>query len=408
MNRRQFSIAALACPLAYANDRRWQPANPGRVGIAIVPPDAQFMKKLPRLMEVAKLPGVGIGVVQNGRLVWEHYAGLADNVTGRSIDATTLFPAASLGKPVFAHVALGLVDEGKLALDRPLREYLTSDVPSGERESRITARHVLCHASGLPNWRRRTEDPYVSAFEPGTGFQYSGEGYYLLQRAVEVIAGAGAEQLMLERMVIIGMTSSTYLWREDAPARIAHGHGVFSSNPSNAPDYRWWEFNAQLYAAISASGRPLGAWRHEEILKASRALGRAPLTPQNLRPTVASSLLTTVADYSAFVGQVVSPERAAQPLSATTRDAMVTPASRVNSVHSWSLGWGLEQLPDSDQRFLWHWGDNGGIWKNFVLAHPPSQSAIVVFSNGTYGMHVVERIVGAATQRDLAAFLWTG
>jgi CubicO group peptidase (beta-lactamase class C family) len=397
MDRRQFSLTVLAWPIALAHRRGGTAVRSAPSDAGIVPPDASFLNTLPHLLEVAQVPGIGIGVVQDGRLAWEHYAGLADNVTGRRLDATTLFPAASLGKPVFAAAVLRLVDEGRLALDRPLAAYLTTDQPTEAWASRITARHVLSHASGLPNWRQ-PEESYVCAFEPGTGFRYSGEGYYLLQRVVEAITDRGTAAFMDEQMARLGMPASTYVWRADAAARIAHGHNVNASNPRNGPEYGWWDYHTQLYAVMVGGGQPIAAWRHAEILSASQTLGRTPRTPQFLVPNVASSLLTTVSDYAAFLGQIVS---------APTRGAMLTPASPVNRVHAWGLGWGLEHVPDTRQDFAWHWGDNG-YWKNFALVHPASRSAIVVFSNGSHGMRVVERVIGAATQEDLAAFLWIG
>ena len=49
---------------------------------------------------------------------------------------------------------------------------------------RVTARHVLTHTSGLPNWRH-APGPLEPATEPGETYAYSGEGYFFLQRVVE-------------------------------------------------------------------------------------------------------------------------------------------------------------------------------------------------------------------------------
>ena len=69
---------------------------------------------------------------------------------------------------------------------------------------------MLSHSSGLRNWRGRVDQPLVPDFEPGTRFQYSGEGFYYLQRAVEHITGAGFEQFMEERVFNpLAMKSST-------------------------------------------------------------------------------------------------------------------------------------------------------------------------------------------------------
>jgi hypothetical protein len=76
-----------------------------------------------------------------------------------AVSAETLWVAASLSKPVFALAALRLADEGRLELDRPLRGYVPDHAAADARGDRITARHVLGHSSGLPNWRERDDQP---------------------------------------------------------------------------------------------------------------------------------------------------------------------------------------------------------------------------------------------------------
>ena len=186
---------------------------------AIVPPSREFMATLPRLMELAQLPGAGMAVVHGNRLEWQHYAGVANASTRAPITAESLFPAASMGKQLFAYVVLLLADAGEIDLDRPLRHYVKDDAPTGDWGNRITARHILSHSSGLPNWRWERDQSLTPAFEPGTKFRYSGEGFYYLQRCVEKITATGCEQFMQERLMKpLGMNSSTYLWRADAGA----------------------------------------------------------------------------------------------------------------------------------------------------------------------------------------------
>jgi CubicO group peptidase (beta-lactamase class C family) len=85
-----------------------------KLGGNIHPLGKEFLAKLPKLMEIAQLPGVGIGVVQGGKLAWTHYEGFANAQEKTPITAESIFPAASLSKQVFAYLALGLADEGKL------------------------------------------------------------------------------------------------------------------------------------------------------------------------------------------------------------------------------------------------------------------------------------------------------
>ena len=123
-------------------------------------------------MEVSAVPGIAIGVVQEDKPLWQKFVGVADAATKGTITSDTMFPAASLGKPVEAYVALRLAAAGKFDLDTPLKRYVPDHTPADPRGDKLTARHVLSHSSGLRNWRNSTEQPLVSDFEPGARFQY--------------------------------------------------------------------------------------------------------------------------------------------------------------------------------------------------------------------------------------------
>ena len=84
---------------------------------------------------------------------------------------------------------------------------------------------------------------------------------------------------------------------------------------------------------------------------------------------------------------------------------MTSTQTRINSALSWGLGIGLEE--DANRKYLWHWGDNGN-WKNFLLVHPDSRSAIVIFTNGAGGMRIAERVITSASGHEHSAFVWLG
>ena len=292
------------------------------------------MGTLLRLMELAQLPGLGMGVVHGDHLVWQHYAGVANAKTKAPITPTSLFPAASMGKQVFAYAVLQLVDKHSLDLDRPLKDYLSEDAPSGELAARITARHVLSHSSGLPNWRWEADQSLVPAFEPGTKFRYSGEGFYYLQRCVEKITGVGGEAFMQEQVFKpLGMESSTYLWRADAGERLVSGHRGDEPFDNRA-------FPEQLFQLIEKSGIPLAQWNHDRIVDEMAKVLSPPHkpVPNEISPNVAFGLLTTVADYCSFLTRVIAPRGDGFDLKPETRAAMMKPSSHVNSALSWRLG----------------------------------------------------------------------
>lgn len=397
MNRRSFVHLAAASSIAAPALSSF--ATIKSAAGKIHPPDDAFVATVPHLMDLAMLPGLGIGVVRAGQPLWQYYAGVANVKTKTPISANSLFPGASLGKPIFACVVLKMAQEGSIDLDRPLNQYLQEDALTGQWGDRVTPRHVLTHSTGLPNWRSEDSQKLTPAFEPGTRFQYSGEGFFHLQRVVEHITGSGFEALMEERIFRpLGMSSTTYLWLPDGNDRIVAGHN--GPNPFYNRDIA-----IMVFDAIQTSGKPLSFWTCEQIGDAlMKKTGKsAPPPPNSFVPNVAFSLLTTVSDYTRFLSALVDPQNATLGLLAATRAAMETPVSHVNSALSWGLGVGIEQV--DGQSYLWQWGDNGG-WKNFMLAHPPSRTAIAVFSNGNNGQRVNERIVRAATGIDNPAFLW--
>jgi CubicO group peptidase (beta-lactamase class C family) len=395
MRRRDFLKGVPAASLALSSPAVL--AAPALIPGVIQPPTPEFLATLPNLMELASLPGIGIGIVRPGKPLWEHYAGIANTNTKTPITAASIFPGCSLGKPIFACLVLHLAQEGKIDLDRPLNQYLREDAIVGEFGDRVTARHVLSHSTGLYNWRWEKDQKLTPTFEPGSKFRYSGEGFYHLQRVIESITGVGFESLMQDRIFKpLGMNSTTYLWQDDANDRLVAGHN--GSDPMYNRD-----FAIKVAALLKASDKPLSFWTHDQIVAALVKSGDPAPQANEIVPNVAFSLLTTVSDYSRFVTALVEPQSSVLGLSAATRRAMQTPTSTVNSALSWGLGIGIEKA--AKREYLWQWGDNGG-WKDFLLAQPASQSAVVVFTNGNNGVHVNERVLQAVTGIDHPVFLW--
>lgn len=333
MNRRSFLHLAAASTVA-APSLSGFAATKLAVG-SIRPPDDAFVATVPHLMDLAMLPGLGIGVVRPNQPLLQYYAGVANVKTKTPITANSLFPGASLGKPIFACVVLKMAQEGAIDIDRPLNQYLQDDTLTGQWGDRVTPRHVLTHSTGLPNWRSGDNQKLTPTFEPGTRFQYSGEGFFHLQRVVEHITGSGFEALMEERIFKpLGMSSTTYLWLPDGNDRVVAGHN--GPNPFYNRDIAMMVFDV-----IQTSGKPLSFWTCEQISDAlMKKTGKpTPPPPNSFVPNVAFSLLTTVRDYTRFLAALVDPQNSTLGLSAATRTAMQTPVSHVNSALSW--GWAL-------------------------------------------------------------------
>jgi len=140
------------------------------------------MSMLIDLMKERVVPGLSLIIIEDAKIILQKNLGLKNSQKKDPINEGTLFKAASLSKPVFTYGVLKLVENGKLDLDTPLVKYLSlCDVKNDERVNSITARMVLTHTSGLPNLRPKNEALKIY-FEPGTRFNYSGEGFLYLQR----------------------------------------------------------------------------------------------------------------------------------------------------------------------------------------------------------------------------------
>jgi CubicO group peptidase (beta-lactamase class C family) len=110
-----------------------------------------------------------VGVVRNWQLVRVEGDGAVMN-------------AASLVKQVIAHLALELLED----LDEPVL---------GD----ITARHILTHTTGLPNWRPDGQ-PLEPIRPPGQRWGYSGEGFVLLQTHLQRCTGTPIAVLAKHRV----------------------------------------------------------------------------------------------------------------------------------------------------------------------------------------------------------------
>jgi CubicO group peptidase (beta-lactamase class C family) len=399
LTRRNFLVGSTGAVLATARVGAAWPAQAAFSGTAPNwQPNADLLRDLPRLLELASVPGLAMAVVE-GKRVWRRGFGRAIEEPAQSVSEETVFEAASLGKPVFAYAVLRLVDAGVLDLDHPLYEYLPTPDANNPRMKRVTARHVLSHTTGLPNWRQQPS-PLEPSEDPGKRFSYSGEGYFYLQRVVEALTNKPFARFMREQVLDpLDMKQSSYVWLPAFDERMAAG-------------YDGQEKRLDVQAAIGRRTqavaddwrKPLVEWRYEDSARAVQLVNpQWPVLPLYMVPNAAASLLTTVSDYAKFLTQIVSSSNTAINLSPGTRKEMLKPQVRLNSALHWGLGWGIQR--DEHGEVLWHWGANNSF-RNFVIADAVNGQAIVVFTNSENGPRIYERVIVAVTGHDHPAFLW--
>ncbi|WP_244422162.1 serine hydrolase [Bradyrhizobium sp. ORS 285] len=301
------------------------------------PPSAE--PSLQSLAQRHRVCAAAIGFLTSGRLARTEMLAGCPGATPPS--AHSVFQVASLSKPVFAYAVLKLVAAGKLDLDAPVLSYLPNGYmhipapwdPASAGElvdapglRKVTVRMALNHTSGLPN---AASGKLALASEPGTTWDYSGEGYILLQRAAEAVTGCPLDQLMT-RLVFqpLRMTDSSYISRTDAQMM--------------PPD-----------------GRAL------------------PFT----RPVAAYSLSTSLQDYTTFVAAVLTDKTMLE----TITQAPAPVDAKLGLI--WGLGWGLERT--SNGTHIWHWGNNPG-YRAFVMASVKTGDGVVLLSNSENGLALAE------------------
>jgi CubicO group peptidase (beta-lactamase class C family) len=335
------------------------------------PSQERLDKDIPALMKKAGIPGLSIAVIRGGKTVWTGSFGVRSEATKKPVTKDTLFNVGSLSKPVFAYGVLKLVDAGKLKLDEPLAPYLPKEFTEGDpRFKQITARVVLSHRTGFPNWPGDGQTLTIH-FTPGERFSYSGAGMVFLQKAVEKITGKPLNDYMQEEVFSpLGMKRSSYVWNPAFENEVAVGHNVGES-PA-------------------------------EFSKADQA-------------NAAASLMTTAEDYAIFLDAVLegrglqpgtlhemeTPQIAVDP--SCTNCIEGKPSGKLSTAIFWGLGFGIEKTAEGES--LWHWGDNG-VFKSFFVVRPATKSGVVYLTNSENGLSIGRQILADTLDGEQPAFEW--
>ena len=184
-----------------------------------------------------QVAGASFVVVHKGEVVFREGFGYADIESKRPFTADELLPIASVSKPFMASVVMALVDQGKLNLDDPVEKFLPAFKGKRVQGSKspakpMTIRQLISHTAGfwgnkgissekmdlIRNFERPLDETidlvakYDLAYEPGTKWVYSGVGYCVLGRVVEVALGESLEVISQEALFRpMGLSNTTFL-----------------------------------------------------------------------------------------------------------------------------------------------------------------------------------------------------
>lgn len=291
------------------------------------------------------IPALGIGYIENGKI--KQISVFGELEKGMKAPKSTIWNVASLTKPITALVVLKLIDSGELELDEPLyKYYIDPDIKNDSRTKLLTPRIILSHQTGLTNNRENYTDGILKfEFEPGTKYQYSGEGYDYLRKVIEQKFNKTIEQLASKLIFKpLKMDNTSYVWHKKYKNRIA----------------KWHTENGETY----------------KFKKQAEAHG-------------ADDLLTTIEDYSKFVTYIIN----GADLSKNLQHEMVKTQVRINDYKYFGLGWWIDENINTNNDFaMVHGGDDIGV-HTIAFIIPKTKQGLVIFTNSDNGTDVYREII---------------
>lgn len=291
------------------------------------------------------VPAVGVGLIKDGKL--SEYKVFGEIRKDTPAKDNTVFSIASVTKTITTAVILKLIEDGDLGLDEPLYKYwIDPDIADKEWHKQLTARNILSHQSGLPNWRSALESKKLEfQFEPGTGYNYSGEGFEYLRKAIENKLNRSFEEI-----------SDSILF-----------HPLQMSKTR----FRWKEL-------IDSS---VFAFRHN-------AEGEEYKFQGGFKVSAAGGILTTIEDFSRFCIYTINKAG----LSDSLYDEMISTQANIKEDIDQGLGWQIVRNLPNNEYALMHEGGEWGI-STIAIVLPKSKSGIIVFTNSDIGDEVYTKII---------------
>ena len=260
------------------------------------------------MSEFYGIPALSVALIKDGKVVYTRTQGVINQRSQVALTEQHLFEAASISKSVFAVMVLRMYERGEIDLDKPLHEYLPFPNLEGDaRYQKITARLVLNHQSGLPNWgfggpgAWESGEPGTLLFDPGTEFGYSGEAFNYLGRVVEKISGKTLPEIYQEEVAQpFGLENTYYNYTDDLEDKIAIGH--YQSFPNfKGKEYMPSPASSVLAEAVDFTHFPIGLMNEQHLSQESYALIYQPYTVLTPEQRIYDPTIPQHVSYGFFV-----------------------------------------------------------------------------------------------------------
>jgi CubicO group peptidase (beta-lactamase class C family) len=247
-------------------------ARSGTAGQALLPPAARAAidSVIDTAVERGYVPGLGMAIVRDGRIIYQRGAGWADRESRRPVDNNTLFYIASSTKSFTALATVLLDRAGVLDLDMTLAQILPgARVADGLDATKINVRQLLTHTHGINgngpvSYRaaysgeidRGAMIRAIAAHSPaqgGTAYSYSNVGYNILSLGIDSLAGKPWQDVLAERVFRpLGLTATSARVSELPSNRLAMPYRAEPDGMARLP-YAKHDANMQAAGGIVAS-----------------------------------------------------------------------------------------------------------------------------------------------------------
>ena len=175
-------------------------------------------------------------VTRGGEPLLRSAYGPANRLTRKPNTPETGYQIASLTKGFTALACVQLQEDGKLALDDPISQYLPEVTHAELNGVAVTIRHLLAHTAGVPDFLGfydvanplsypRDRDELVAdiiarelEFTPGTQYAYSNSGYIYAGLIIERVSGQSYEAYLKDRIFGPAGMAATFIEEPPDPA----------------------------------------------------------------------------------------------------------------------------------------------------------------------------------------------
>lgn len=311
--------------------------------------------------KVFDVPGIAVGIIKNGNIVYANAHGVKGLDTGDSLTTKSLFHMASVSKPFVATAIIQLMEKGKIDLEEKLIHYLPYFVMADERYKDITIKHMLNHTSGIPNvddyeWDNpqyddraaerysRSQQSIKLDFAPGDQYSYSNAAFDILCDVISKVSGMTFENYMKANIFEpVGMKNSTF-FKPDVPKNLATKPHVIGDS-LNIVVSKIYPYNRK-----HAGSSTLHSNIEDMLLWAEVNMNKGIINKKRIYKESSYELLTTS-------------------------------QTKVNKTKSVGLSWFLNNI--NDYKIVFHQGGDTG-YSTFFAFIPAKKSAIAMMVNADY------------------------